>query len=362
MAIPVKSHFSAPNNIPGKAIAALLAVALVVFAVLATIYTGVTTIAPGEVGVIQNNLFGTCTLQLTNGTIIHLPFGLTKVYKLDKTVQSLTMAGPDSVQIKTNDGSNVQIDMEVQYQIMPAKAVDIIRSIGAGNAYKQGLVRAYARSSIRDSLGYLSVVEIADPVNIKTEEIKTQLNKLLDKYGLSIILITPTNIAFNQEYEKMIRSRKEADQDVRNEQEAQKTAQQEQERRIAEANRLKSVAIRQAEGELNAQKIAAQAEAERLVQQAKGKAYAIKREGEQALVAAQNEAAAIESEGMNRAQGLAALAAAYEKGGLALVRQALAEKFAGVKLEGRPYSLSSQVERMRLEPAAAAAKAKEEEK
>ncbi|MCX7935788.1 MAG: SPFH domain-containing protein, partial [Planctomycetota bacterium] len=304
MAILINNR-PAQDKVPIRAIAALLIIAIGLFLALATIYTGVTTIAPGEIGVIQNNLFGICTPHLTNGTIIHLPFGLTKVYKLDKTVQSLTMAGPDSVQIKTNDGSNVQIDMEVQYQIIPAKAIDIIRTIGAGDAYKQGLVRAYARSSIRDSLGYLSVVEIADPNNIKTEEIKARLNSCLEKYGIVIGLITPTNIAFNPEYEKMIRSRKEADQDVRNEQEAQKTAQQEQERRLAEANRLKSVAIRQAEGELNAQKIAAQAEAERLVQQAKGKAYAIKREGEQALMAAQNEAAAIEAEGLNRAQGLA---------------------------------------------------------
>jgi hypothetical protein len=76
------------------------------------------------------------------------------------------------------------------------------------------------------------------------------------------------------------------------------------------------------------------------------------------LVAATNEAKAIEFEGISRAQGIEKLAKAYEKGGLALVREALAEKFRGVVLQGRPYSLASEVQRLQLEEAAAVLKKK----
>ncbi len=351
-----------PPHLGGVAVV----IAVIVFLMLAFFLTGITVVDTGEVAVIMNNITGHPRLKLTNGTVVHWPFGIAEVYKLDKRRQMIQMTGrpdrgdrpgDDSVQVKTNDGSNVNVDVEIQYEIIPDRAHEIVSRIGRGDAYRGGIVRAYARSILRDELGQLSVVDIADPSHraMKTTQVRQRMNEQLDPYGLRIVLVTATNPVFNPEYEKMIKQRKEADQETRNERSAQETAREEQKRSIADAEREKNVAIRKFEGEMNARTIAARADAEQAVRRNEGAAYAVRKEGEQALAQARNEAAAIEAEGLARAKAVEELARAYEEGGLALVREALAEKYAGVVMQGRPYSLASEVDRLRLEHAGAAA-------
>lgn len=332
----------------------IVLVLLIGFA-LAVAFTGITIVKPGEVAVIMNNLTGDTQVQVTNGTIVHLPFGMTKVYKIDKTQQPIRMKGYDGVQIKTNDGSNVDMNVEVQYQIIPSEVKKIIEDIGRGDRYKQGLVRAYARSIIRDTLGTLSVTEIADPSNRdgKLDESKKKMEESLLKYGIAVTLITATNPRFNSDYEMMIKKRKEADQEVRNQKSAQITAQQEQYKQVAEATRIKKVEIRKAEGELAAKIIAVNEQSKQMLEKAEAEGYTLEKEGEQALVEGKNESEAILIEGLAKAEAIKKLSEAYEKGGQALVREALAEKFRGVTLEGRPYSLSTNIDRFSLEKAAA---------
>lgn len=352
--------------IPPKVILPGLAFVFVVIFVLAILFTGITVIQPGEVALIKNNLFGTEEKKLNNGTIVHLPFGITQVYRIDKKVQSIEMTGnpkrgdrygDDSVQVKTNDGSNVNVDVTVQYKIMPEKVDELIKTVGRAERYKRdaGIVRSYARSIVRDELGELSVTQIAEPIerNKRVDAAKNRMNEEIKKYCMVVTMLSATNPRFNNEYQNMINERKGAEQDVRNEIEAQHTALTEQAMKKAEAERQKKIAIRKAESELNALKISATAEAEKIIREAQGKAYAVKKEGERYLAVSKNEAAAIEVEGLARAEGISKLAEAYEKGGEALVREALSEKFKGVKVEGRPYSMSTNIERLMIEKAAA---------
>ncbi len=352
-------------QIPIKVVAPAIFVFFAAIIVLATFFTGVTVIQPGEVALIKNNLFGTETKKLTNGTIVHLPFGITQVYRIDKKVQSIEMTGnpnrgdrrgDDSVQVKTNDGSNVNIDVTVQFGVIPDKIDELIKQVGRGNRFKgdAGIIRAYARSIIRDELGKMSVVEIAEPVerNRRVDDAKVRMNKEIKKFSMVVTMLSATNPRFNIEYQNMINDRKGAEQDIRNEIEAQQTALTEQAMKKAEAEREKKIAIRKSEGELNAIKISAEAEAERIVREASGKAYAMKKEGERSLAVAKNDATAIAVEGLSRAEGLRKLAEAYDKGGDALVREALSDKFKGVKVEGRPYSISSNIDRFMLEKSA----------
>ncbi|WP_372368379.1 SPFH domain-containing protein [Candidatus Uabimicrobium sp. HlEnr_7] len=352
-----RRHNQTPQYQPSlKDISPLLTGTGIVFVLLigfalAIAFTGITIVKPGEVALIMNNITGTATPKVTNGTIVHLPFGMTKVYKLDKTQQPIRMQGHDGVQIKTNDGSNVTMNVEVQYQVIPAEVQKIIKIIGRGDRYKQGLVRAYTRSIIRDTLGTLSVTEIANPSNRdgKLDESKTKMNESLVKYGITVSLITATNPKFNSDYEMMIKKRKEADQEVRNQRSAQITAQQEQYKKVAEATRIKKVAIRKAEGELVAKIIVVVEKAKQMLEKAEAEGYTLEKQGEQALVEGKNESEAILIEGLAKAEAIKKLSEAYEKGGQALVREALAEKFRGVILEGRPYSLSTNIDRFKME-------------
>ena len=84
-------------------------------------------------------------------------------------------------------------------------------------------------------------------------------------------------------------------------------------------------------GDIPAGKGKAVIEAEGLAAQtvnvASGEAYKVRLEGERLLKVAQAEAKAIEAEGLRKAEGIEKLAEAYEKGGMGLIREALAEKY-----------------------------------
>lgn len=134
----------------------------------------------------------------------------------------------------------------------------------------------------------------------KLNEAKRLLNEQLINYGMRIILITATNPSFNPQYEKMIKDRKEADQEVRNQKSAQQTVLQEQAQRVAKAERIKETTVRNAEGKMRAKIIEAEEKAKQTIERSKGSAYAITKEGEQTLVAAKNQAQAIEYEGLAR--------------------------------------------------------------
>ena len=64
---------------------------------------------------------------------------------------------------------------------------------------------------------------------------------------------------------------------------------------------------------------------------------------------AENEAKAILTEGLRRAEGIKQLSDAYREGGLALAREAVSKKLAGTVINGRPDSLESRVDRLRIE-------------
>ena len=62
-----------------------------------------------------------------------------------------------------------------------------------------------------------------------------------------------------------------------------------------------------------------------------------------------NEAVALETELSRRAQGIQVLAEAYTKGGIGLVKEALAAKLKGVRIVGRPFSNDANPQRVQME-------------
>ncbi|MFH0794370.1 MAG: SPFH domain-containing protein [bacterium] len=339
---------------------------LIVFlfaAIGVTLYSGVTRVEPGEIAIIVNNITHKVTLDTRNGIKIHLPLGLTDVYKLDRTLQVFAMtgeygtkAGDDSIRIKTNDGSNVIIDAEINYQIDETRGKEIVEMLGRGDRYKGELLRSYSRSLIRDSFGDLSIDEVTDPANRldKIHQINEALNKSLSPWALQVAAVSATNFAFNDQYTQMIKERKESEQVFRNQESAQQNALRDQERQIAEATRIKNTRLEEEKGSQQKRIIEKQGWGEQLKKRADGDAYKARVEGEQAYQVALNEAKAVEVEGLKKAEGIQKLSDAYAQGGLGLVREALAAKYAGAVINGRPYSLDNEVQRLQLENAPAA--------
>lgn len=340
---------------PGS-VAFLVLGALGVLLVLALVFTSYDVVKPGEVAVIKNNITGQETVQQTEGIIMHLPWGMTDVYVLDKTQQSLRMVGPDSVIIKTREGANVDANVEVTFDILPARAAEIVRGIGMGRrgadmSKVNDLVYSYVRARVRDTIGRLNLEELARPEErtIRIEESRKRLNEELLDYGIEIQTVSATDWDYDDKYEEMIRRRKEADQIYVNQAAAQETNRKKQETSIAEQNRLKSNAIAEAQGDAQQEIIAKQAWAVEQKAAADGQAYKIRKDADAAFIRLQNDAAALETELTRRAQGVQALADAYAKGGLGLVKEALAAKLKGVRITGRPFSLDAAPQRVQME-------------
>ncbi|MCA9321356.1 MAG: hypothetical protein KDB53_11505 [Planctomycetes bacterium] len=347
-------------NVNGRQ-ALLGAVAIVA---LIFLITGVTSsydyVETGEVAVIKNNVTGHETYKSESGIILHLPWGLTDVFKLDRTVQVFRMtqsrasgdrAGIDNVKIKVADGSNIEVDVEVNYKIIPSEAPAIIKRVGSGDAFKNKMIRSYSRAVIREKYGLLTLEEISDPSKRTSQNVlvSDSLNQALRGFGIEVSLVNTTNFVFNSDYQNLVKSKKATAQEYLNQAAAQDQAQKEQETRIAEGEREKNNELIEARGKAQKRTIEAENRAKQLIFRAEGEAYAKNKEGDRALEIAQADAQAIEREGLNTATGIKRLAEAYSEGGTGLVKEALSRKLVGAKINGRPYSLSERIDRIEID-------------
>src|SRR6185295_9021099 len=85
-----------------------------------------TTVKNTDVGVVVNNITGTISTYENGGMVLHLPFGLSSVYHVDKSQRNMRLARDvrtpehpegEQVKIKTNDGSNVESDVDIVFQV-----------------------------------------------------------------------------------------------------------------------------------------------------------------------------------------------------------------------------------------------------
>ncbi|MBW7943019.1 MAG: hypothetical protein H3C64_11680, partial [Candidatus Kuenenia stuttgartiensis] len=124
-------------------------------------------LAPDEVAVIVNNLTGSIKQINRAGAIVYYPF-IQDIYILDKRelVLKMTAAEINEKQpqgnpliIKTIDGGEVVLDLQIQYILNPEYASHIIQNTGIGDVYKQKWVYDYARTICYYCYGELGIDE-----------------------------------------------------------------------------------------------------------------------------------------------------------------------------------------------------------
>jgi len=370
MARMEKSYVPCSQGLSGRAVIGRYAGrglwAVWILLVLAVLSSTFHYVKPGEIAVIKNNLTGSETLKLTDGVVVHAPLGITRVYVLDKTLVPVRMTaqrgvgdrqGVDNVRIKTSDGTNVYVDVELAYNINPEMAQTIIRTFGRGNAYKLGFVRSLARSRVRDTLGQLSLQEIsaAPKRQAKAEEAIIHINDLFSTFGLVITSLGITDLDYSEQYKALITERLKVEQEILNQESARITAESEKLAAKAGADRRKNTMIEQIRGEQRKRVIDAEGHAIKILKEAEAETYKTRKEGDQQYEVALNEARAVEQEGLKKAEGIQRMVEAYRTGGLALIRETLAAKYAGKQIKGKPYTLDSHVERLRIETEGGAA-------
>jgi hypothetical protein len=319
-----------------------------------------------EVGFLLHKITGKIEVIPQPGKQIYN--GLTKkLYKLDRTLQAVEMtevagrgdrSGKDDLKVKTVDGSDVYVDIKVQYKIDINRADEVLQISGPGENYKDKWIRDYIRSITRNHLGELTTEEFYD-ASKRNGKLLAARNEVNERMMISGILIDDISIPrrphFYQEYEDMIKSKKEADQAVHAERSKAQAAQQKQVTMTIQETNIKNVAVKQFEGQMEQKIIAAKAEAGRVklgadayyekeTVKAGARLYEMSKEAEASLVRKKAEA-----------DGIMAMKKALEgEGGRNMVRLEYARKLREIKITGKPYMVQSNIERLELSKGAAA--------
>ena len=335
-----------------------LAVAFFLIAVVLFTTIRVGHVKGTEVGVMLNKITGKMTVINQSGARIYN--GVTNdFYVLDKTIETLVMTeergkgdrkGKDDLKIKTIDGSDVFVDLKVQYKIFPDMADVVLKTSGPGENYKEKWARDYIRTTCRNYLGELTTEEFYDSLK-RDKKVQIALkaaNDKLNKYGLDIDAITiPTKPHFYKEYEEMIKKKKLADQAVLEEQSKALAAQQKQHTLIVEETNKKNVAVKQFEGQMEQKVIEAKADAEKKEKGADAYYDRVTIGAEASLYEKQKNAEAILAEKKAEAEGIEALKKALEgEGGRNMVKMEYAKKLRNVTFSGRPFAVEGTVKRL----------------
>jgi hypothetical protein len=339
-----------------------------------------------DVGVLINNLTGTVTVQMEPGSFFYNGW-TTDLHTIDKTLHTLRMRSEngEEVRIKTIDGTDVTLDVEVNYRLLLDEQTikgKIVPEAGVGHysddslhtssrrgprvaglveAYQAKWIRDYSRSVIRYVFGTLTAEEFynnATKRDEKARDAEKELNRLLHPHGVDVVKVVPDRFRFYEEYETKIREKKEADQEKEQQLEMAKTAVENQKRQEVEATKTAEVEIENIKGVLQKAKITAEGEAIKLVKEGEAYAYKTKVDADAEFYQAEREAKGILASATAEAEGLTNLVKALSgEGGRNLVLRALADSLRQATIEGIPYSTSSVVQKVAVEglvPAAGA--------
>lgn len=343
--------------IGGSPIWVILALVVVGAVVATTLRIG--RVSGSEVGILLNKLNGKTTVISQSGVRIYN--GITSdFFVLDKTLQTIEMSErtKDPVKIKTNDGSDVYVELKVQFRIDPAQADVVLATSGRGDAFKQKWAWDYTRTIGRNFLGELTTEEFYDASKraAKIALAKNNANERLAAYGIKIDdIVIPTKPRFYTEYEAMIKKKKLADQVVLEEEAKATAAEWKKETFRVEETNKKNVAVEEFSGQMEQKTIKAKAEGERVRKAALAYYDKITIGAEATLYERKRTADGILAKKKAEAKGIEKLKQALEgPGGRNMVKMEYARKLKGITITGKPFTLEAHTARFEHSEAAAA--------
>lgn len=330
-------------------------------------FDGITEVKDNEVAVVVNYLTGENTVDTVPGNKIFIPF-VQEVFTMDKSTNKFVMEGKVDIStdhvgeltVRARDGSNFWFEsLEIQYQLIPGKAADVLKNSGIRDAFKKFWLMAYARSILRDKFGKFDPEQISNPINYAAARAEAQesLNKALSNQGIEVTQISIPKPKFAPEYEKAIEDRKLADQEVERLRAKALQLEKEKGRRLALIESEKGQEYAALKGALAAEKTKAEGDTIKIRREADS--YKIKRsgEGEAELQAKLAEAGGLIEKNKREAEGLKAKAQALARQGRMVIVEALAEKLKQVEFEIVPYQRQGAPQRIEVEAAAASVEA-----
>lgn len=345
---------------------ALLLVAILALIVFLLTNIRIIRVAGSEIGIKINNISGEIEVISDSGTNIYNGL-VSSFYLVDTADQRLEMtADPqrgdrrqqDDLRIKTVDGSDVYVDLTINYSVRRDQVNVVAATSGLGDAYKLKWVRDYSRSICRSVFGEMTTEEFYD-ASIREEianKAKIELNSRLNPFGIEVLKVIPEKFRFHQEYEEKIRAKKLADQEVEEQISKANAAQQNQIFRVVEGTKKKEVFLASIAGQMEQLIVQANANADKMIKEAEAYAIETKRGAEGKFYEMEQNAKAITAKKKAEAEALAKLAEALEgEGGRNIVKMEYAQRLKNMEVSGQPYSVDNTSERFITTEEAAAA-------
>lgn len=317
------------------------------------------TVEPGHVAVRVNNLTGSVETITQPGLIVRLPFGIHTVYTIEAAPQTFHMRGDKNLDalnvgeltVRASDGSNfVFNDTTILFRVIPSQGARVIADAGEGHRYRMWMV-PYARSILRDEFGKESTISVSNPTTFgqATERARTRINELLMKHGLEVTSIVTPRPRFSNEYEELIESRNQTENELAVIDSNLQRAETERSRRLAEVDRDQNKVMQEKRAAMEAEMataVAAQTETHRAVDTTKIEKVAA---GEASLSAARQRAVELKGQLDAQYQAKQAEIDAFRTQPVERVMERLGERLEGVTIDIQPWSNDTVPSRLQVE-------------
>lgn len=255
-----------------------VAITLILAAIILTVVnSGLVFIQPQERGVVISAFApdGYRQEELKPGLSWVIPFfESVEVYSISYQTYTMSIAteegqrlGDDSIFARTADGQEILIDASVFYAVDPDQVIKV--HILWQDRYGEELVRAQARSIIRDAVSQYDVSEVVTTERFELiNQINREMSAVLEENGLLMVDFVIRNIAFSDEYAAAVEQKQIAEQQAQQAELLVEKKKQEAEQARQEAQGQADAVVIAAEGEAAARILEAEAEAEALRVQA----------------------------------------------------------------------------------------------
>jgi membrane protease subunit HflC len=317
------------------------------------------TIEAGQVGVRINNITGATEVITQPGLVLELPFGIHDVYIIDVTPQTFHLRGTENksalevreLDVRASDGSSFEFnDTTLLFRAIPAKADETLRDSGLGHAYYEWML-PYTRSILRDEFGRESTISVSNPTSFaKAEDLaRTRLNKLLGQHGIEVTSIVTPRPRFSKEYEDLIESRNQTENQLAVIDSELQRAQTERDRKLAEVERDQNKVIQTKRADLEAALATAVTQSTQIHREVDS--YKIDKVaiGEAAKSAAKSQAFELKGQLLAEYQSKQAQIDAFRNQPVERVMERLGERLKGVTISIEPIRQDGSPQRVQLE-------------
>ena len=334
-----------------------LAAAAIIVVVLAM--RSCTTVEAGQVAVRINNVTGGSEVITQPGLIMRLPFGIHSVYLLDSSPQTFHLRGDSDksalevkeLDVRASDGSLFAFnDTTLLFRTIPTHADQTLAVSGLGHAYYEWM-EPYVRAILRDEFGRESTISVSNPASFGAAEARarTRLDKELNAFGIEVTSIVTPRPRFSKEYEDLIETRNQTENQFAVIGSELSRAATERDRKLAEVERDQNKIVQTKRAELEAQLatvVTDQTEVHRAVD-----GYKIEKlgAGQAERSASRSTADELKAQLEAKFSSRKAEIDAFRNQPVERVMERLGERLEGVTIAIQPYRNDGQPQRVQLE-------------